>query len=239
MLWDTAGNVLNDAAVELGLVPADLESPYSSTDPAILQLRRLLKSVGQRLVRAHAWSQLVKPVVVTTEPGTASYPLPEDFARPVDQTSWNRSARLPMAGPVGAQGWQMLQAISSSPAANTLYRLVGNQLVLYPAPATIADIAFEYVSTWWVQQDLETPTRDAPDGGADILWFDRQLLLAGVKLAFLSAKGFDTTAAEEEYDEAFAAARGADAAGPSLHLNGPAGPHLLDWHNVPEGGWGG
>lgn len=218
--FDTANNVLNDAAVELALTDADMADAYASTNPAVIQLRRLLKALGRDLLREYQWTHLQKTHLLFTFSTSDTYPLPADFARIIDSTAWNRSQQMPLGGPFYAQGWQVLKAHSASGTVWLNYRIVGNQLALHPTPATGESLSYEYVSRWWVQEDGDAlPTTDAPDEASDVLWLDSRLLVAGLVLRFRAAKGFDTAAAQREFNDALAAAQGGDGAAPALSLD--------------------
>lgn len=241
MAWDNAANIINDAAVELGLISTDIPEPWESTDANIVQLCRLLKSVGQDLLRDYAWTHLQKTYAFETTGGIEAYDLPDDFARVLDQTQWNRTQQMPLLGPVAAQGWQYLKAVNTVGAGYRLFRIVGDQFLLNPIPTGEDQVAYEYVSRYWVRHldDVE-PTDEALLDGEDTLYFDRRLLVCGVKLAFQRAKGFDATAAKADFDEALARARGADGAAPVLSLNGRGalGERFVGPRNLPDTGFG-
>ncbi|NBD11829.1 phage adaptor protein [Corallococcus silvisoli] len=241
MAWDTAANILNDAAVELGLYATDQTDPFDSTDAAVAQLCRLLKSVGQDLVRDYQWSHLQKEYTFATVPGTGDYALPPDYARLIDQTPWNRSGVMPLVGPLNAQGWQVLRAVTSTGAVGLWFRVVGNRLSLLPVPGTAQHLAYEYISAHWVQPTGQTaPTAETPTDGDDVLCFDRRLLVCALKLSWKKAKGFDASAAQDDFERALSRAQGGDGAAPVLSLNGcRLGPErLLNGVNVPDTGFG-
>lgn len=215
--FDTANNVLNDAAVEMALIAADLPDAYASTEAAIVQLRRLLKGLGQDLANDFRWTHLQKTYNFITTPGVEAYALPSDFSRIIDGTEWNRSQQMPLGGPIGPHGWQVLKAQSASGLVWLHFRIVGNQLLLHPVPSTVQSLAYEYISTWWVKDSTSpSPNTDGPDAATDVLLFDRRLLVAGLVLRFREAKGFDTRAAQRIYDDALRAAQGGDGAAPAL-----------------------
>lgn len=239
--WDTAASVINDAAVELGLIAADIPDPYTSNDVNISQLRRFLKSLGQDLVRDHQWSTLQKTWTLATQPGLSVYELPHDYQRFIDQTGWNRTQRMPLLGPLSPQGWQMLQVLTSAGVVDVMYRIVGGEFHLYPTPQVEDTIAYEYISTDWVAVNgEEVPNHDRPESGGDLLFFDPRLLVCGLKLRWMRAKGFDTTAAQDDYDRALSRAQGADGSAPVLSLNYQpfSANRMLDARNVPETGFG-
>ena len=238
MAWPDAANIINNAAQELGLYSGSLTDPTASTDPNVFQLIRVIRGLGQDLVRDFPWSHLQKVHTFSTADGTAYYELPEDFGRLVEGTLFNRTQGRQLGSPLSAQSWQMLHASPSTGPLDKAYRFLGSKLHLYPTPSAVETVAFEYVSTWWVQEaGEEAPNDEGIQDGGDILWLDRRLLIAGGKLRFLQAKGFDTTAAQREYDLAYSRATGADSSSPVIRLGsrlgGLAGP------NIPETGFGG
>ncbi len=232
MAWDTVANVVSDAAIELGLVPTAIANPYAATDPNILQLNALLKTLGQRLLRARQWSHLVTRYTFNTVDGTASYALPTPFGRIIDQTAWNTTNQRPMAGPATAQAWEGLKATSTT-GVDDVFRIFGDLFYIHPTPSSIEAIAYAYASRYWVDTGGgTTPDAEAPTTKDDSLFFDRQLLVSGLKLAFLRTKGFDTTTAQGEYDAAWAYAASADGAAPVLSIGGGGSFHYLDCSNI-------
>jgi hypothetical protein len=230
--FDTAGSIVNDAAVEIGL--SSVADPYASTDANIIQLCTLLKSCGRELVHIRDWTHLRKEYTFTTVGGTDSYPLPADFHNMYDQTWWNRTNRLPVGGPLSAQEWQYLKARLVGVVFTVLFRPMNQQIVIYPdGTATPGgyQIAFEYNTAYWVS-DTATPTvlaRDAPTASTDIVWFDPLLIMRFLKVTFLKAKGFDSSAAQEEFDTTLERVKGDDAISPILSLNGALRNQEIDW----------
>jgi hypothetical protein len=239
--YDTAANILNDAAVELGLYATDLADPYESTDANVIQLRRLLKGLGQDLARDHQWSHLQAEYTFNTSIGVYGYALPDGFLRLIDQTQYNRTRQERLDGPLSAQGWQYLKALSAAGTVEFWFRVKGAEIHLYPTPTANFSMAMEYVSGLWVAApDDVNPSMDAPTVGTHILWFDRRLLVCGLKLAFQRAKGFDSTAAQSDFNEALARALGGDGAAPVLGLNsrGVLAQRLVGPGNLPDTGYG-
>lgn len=69
--YDTAGEIISDAALELGL-GTQTTDPYGSLDPNIQQLCGLLKSGGRKLVFSRDWTYLVAEYVFVTLPNWAT-----------------------------------------------------------------------------------------------------------------------------------------------------------------------
>jgi hypothetical protein len=240
MTWDTAGDIVNDAAVELGLISFQgrLSDPFTPTDTNIGLLCQLMKSLGRTLRQARQWSQLTNECTITTVADQEAYALPADFGAMIDQSGWNRTKRFPLTGPATPQEWQYLEASTAGPVLSVVFRPLRGSLYIYNAPAA-QSITFEYSSTYWVQQSGETaPNTDGPENSADLIWFDGDLVSRGLKFAYLKNKGFDYTAAEREFDEKLQLALSDDAAAPVLRLSGRSGTRLLDENNLPSTGYG-
>jgi hypothetical protein len=241
-LWDTAHNVINDTAFQLGLIVSAVADPYTSTEPNVILLRALLKDLGRNLLREHGWTHLQKVHTFDTEAATAAYDLPEDSARTISGTYWNRGQLLPMGGPLSPQEWQALKSGLGVTAFQYYFRVYGDLMYLHPTPSSVVTIAYEYQSTWWVQgeNDPDAPSKANPTDKDDTLWFDPRLLTTGLKLAFLTQKGMDTSAAANAYERALAHALGMDGASPTLSISGggvrPFRP--IDGLNLPDTGFG-
>lgn len=243
--WATAGEIVNAAAVEVGL--SDCSDPFASIDPNIKQLCWLLKSLGRRIVTIRFWTHLRAEHTFTTVALQSTYPLPTDFRRMVDQTWWNRTNRLPVGGPLSAQEWQYLKARLVGVVFNVLFRPMDRLISLYPDTTTPGGqvIAFEYESSYWVSRTgtPDTASLDAPTLSSDLVWFDKLLLIAGLKLDFLKAKGFDTTSAQQDYNLALEAAKGVDSISPIISITRGAGMRgvvdpLIGTQSVPITGFG-
>lgn len=236
-LYDTVANVVSDAAAELGL--GTVSDVFASTDANVVQLRTLLKSTGRKLGKLRRWRQLVKEHTFLTTSGEDTYTLPAGFVSMVDQSGWNRTQRMPL-NPLEPQAWQYLEAGGIGLTLTAYFRPRDLTLQLWPAsPPAGETIAFEYVSRYWVAV-AATPTvgtKDAPTLNTDVLLFDVSLLVPALKVAFLLAKGFDSTAAQAEFDAALGMEASANVgAAPVLSLNGRGG--ALPVFNVADTGFG-
>ena len=246
--FQTAGDLINRVSIALfGTKSAD---PFASQDPAFIQLCTLATECGQELVQNSAWQMLISSYTFTTADGDSGiYNLPDDFAYMIDQTGWQKGtpgSPSPMAGPASAQWWSYMN--SSSMIGPTIYgwfRIQEGQLHLWPQPPPIGvPIRFEYISRGRVKD--ATSTSEAPvfadhvDLSADVVLFEPILFVKKLKLAWLQAKGFDTTKAEDEYLAALESWMGKDQSAPILSVTGdsPFGFRLLDQRNVPETGYG-
>jgi hypothetical protein len=239
--WKTVAELVSDVALEEGIAQAPIVDPYGSADPNILQLTALLKSAGRSVVRERAWSHLQRELVFQTVAGQPSYGLPSDFREMVPQSGWDRTTLYQLGGPIGAEVWQLAQAIHIVGSVYPFIRFAGGQISFTPTPTSVQTIAFEYRSWFWVRPSAGTdPTSDAPTAATDILCFDGALMVCALKLAWEKAKRFDTATAQADYDRALAAAMNEDSAAPEIPIgsSGDSSPAQDVWSNVAQTGIG-
>lgn len=230
------------AGVELGIgVPTN---PYSSTDQAVVQLVGLLNSAGKELLTMREWQRLIVSYSFTTAvpPDTGLYSLPVDYGYMIDQTDWNPTNRLPLGGPLSAQDYTYL--LATNLASSTIYisfREKAGQFVVLPQPPPNGQkISFEYMSRYWVAT-AGAPTvlaKDAPTLPDDILLYEPIVIQKLLKLRFLEAKKFDTTAACQQFENALMSWGGKDKSAPILSAARSRGFPYLGDRNVPETGYG-
>ena len=243
--FDTASEVVNSAAVECGLT-ADSDV-FASTNAAIVQMRTMLANVGRELLGLHQWNRFVKVHSITTNvpPDTGDYDLPTDFGYMIDQSGWtptNAGMGLPLGGPLSEQDWAYL--VNTNLASSTIYvsfKLSEGQFQVLPQPPPDGiDINFSYVSRYWVAT-AAAPTvlaKDKPTANDDIILYEPILITKFLKLRFLEAKGFDTTAASAQFHSVFMQWTGKDAGAPVLNAARMRLFPYLGWRNIPETNYG-
>jgi hypothetical protein len=120
-----------------------------------------------------------------------------------------------------------------------VYRMRGGKLELFFSPSASENLKLSYTSRAWVR-DASDPLvfRDYVKNDADVVLFDPELMEAALKLRFLIAKGFDTNAAQSEYDDALEAAQNADSDAPVLSPTPYEYPLLSPAFNLPDTGYG-
>lgn len=238
MRTETAINVINDTLFELGLITAALANPYTSTNALAILSRYLLKALGQELVRKRQWTHLQKTHIFNTANGVGDYALPTDFIGMVHSTEWNRTTGIPLSGPAGPRGWQVLKSSTSGTGTpDYTYRVYANRLYLHETPTATETLVYEYQSAFWVLPSGQTvPTTEEPSASTDTLWFDKRLLVSGLKAKLLEQKGMDSSAARNEFEAALAEAAGDDGAHPVLSLSVPRATQRHP--DFPLTGWG-
>jgi len=233
---ETAATIINDTAIEVGLVPVN--DPYSTQDEAFVQLRGLLNSAGRELVTMFAWEMLQRPFEITTQIGdSGTYALPTDFDHFTDQTGWNISARLPVYGPLSPQDWAAMTSLPIVPVTYLGFRLSNNKIDIFPSPPPPdAQLKWWYISRNWVQAGANTADRATSAG--DVVMYDPTLMVKFLKVKYLSAKGFDIGTASREFDMTFMSMTGQDKGARVLSAAGSGGFPYLGHRNLPWTGYG-
>jgi len=238
--YETALTIVQRTLRRMGLtVPAFV---YTGSDETALQMGELLNQVGRRLLTENdeGWQQLNKTWALSTVSPTVLYDLPSDYDAFIDSTFWNNTTRLPLIGPVSAQQWNMLKARAlGASTLSLIYRLRGSQLEFYQVPSAM-DLRIDYRSRGWVRLADGSTFRDYASNDDDTLLWDTELVCAGLKLAFMEAKGFDSTAAKRDYDNLLEVEIAADRDAPTLSASrGSQGEPLISpWFNLPDTGYG-
>ncbi len=242
--YKTTAEVISDAAIELGLVPAEIANPHTITDPNIVQLLVFLKAEGRRLAAAHDWTDLQVSYTFPTVNGQPTYALPSDFGRIISETIWDRNEDRPLVGPATAQVWEALQSGGPNVVIGTAFRIFGEILYLYPTPTSVRTIAYQYQSAYWTRQSGSTPGEplesDKPEttySGEDIPLFSHRLLVSAVKLRYLKAKGMPAQDTQDEYDSALSIALGNSSNSASISI-APPRAYRPGLGQPPGSGWG-
>jgi hypothetical protein len=238
--------------VQLGLAtgPASgLTDPFAASDPNLAQLCEYLTSLGSDLTINHNWPQFRKEYTFVTSSAQNVYQLPADFHEMIDQTGWNRSTRMPLAGPATPQEWQYLKSRAPSLLINVVFRLDGDTANAGPtleinpgvSPPDSQTIAFEYMSDLWAMTTGgSTPDKRAPTVGSDVVFYDDELIIAGLKLAWRSDRGFDTMELRETFERRLEHCIGKSLGAVTISLDGALRgvDRLIDDRNLPITGFG-
>jgi hypothetical protein len=239
--FDIVSAILADVGVELGLGVPTADFAGTGSDVNAARLTRLLKSTGRRLVLQHPWLQLRGEYTFTTA-GTTTYTLPDAFQSVLDITAWNRTTNQRVIHVTDEQ-WHAMKATGITTLTMIFRQIFSSnsdssladkpQLEFITATGTGDTIALECRSRHWVRPAaLAATLLDAPTAATDRVMIDTQLITRALKLAFLRELGFDSTAAQMDFEETLATVRSANA-GPAEVLT-IGSSRSRDWPHVPE-----
>lgn len=198
------------------------------------------------------WAQIVSvdsPTQITmslpaTQSNTGSYnfsqnqyDLPADFDSYIDDTAWDRTSHWPLMGPQSAQDWAQIKGGLIATGPRMRYRFNDGQFLLNPNPANNFMISLEYVSNGWVRNGSGVmQTAFSSDG--DTCIFDDQLMITGLKMKWLQAKGLEWGYVADEFARRLNILQAKDKGSPVLSISREAPNILLGPWNIPDGNWG-
>jgi hypothetical protein len=148
------------------------------------------------------WQRLIREQTITTANGTATYSLPTDWARYVDQTLWDATNYWQMRGSLSGQEWQYLKRSGATGATTRKQvRLFGNLVNIFPTPTAIQSLIIEYVrNTPWTASD-GTTFKATPTADTDLFAMPQRLLELELKWRFKHAKGVDYSEDAQEAED--------------------------------------
>lgn len=240
---DFARNITGQKAVTDVMRAIGLVSPPSisdSQDRTAQQFWSLASEVGQQLLDEDDWQVLSKEFTIVTTEGVTDYPLPADFNAFFNDASWNRTQRLPVLGSLSQGEWQMLKARNlGGTTFAMMYIITDNTVKFYSVGAGGQTVVIPYRGRGWVVSADGTTYRDNLQFNDDVILYDPQLFKAGLKVAWETAKKFDTTGSVNEYNRLLSAAKAKDSPARTLSLaRGRAGYPYLGMINIPDTGYG-
>jgi hypothetical protein len=216
--------------------PASL---FSNPDTTARQMLALANREGMEQSSAFAWPQLRRLEQFDTVSGTQAYDMPADFSRMIAATIWSEGLRWPLLGPLTPQEWatQIYGWQNFGPRAR--FRLMQNQMWLWPIPDSVDTIVYEYEGTGWALNADGVTYQSAWLNDTDTFALDEQAFMLGLKWRLLRAKGQDYQQEQKTYVDALDRAMGRSAGNRTLSLGGQnMGVRLLDWNNIPSTGFG-
>jgi len=211
----------------------------SNQEASVQQLLSFVRSVCEDLLEEFDWQVLQSRYTFTTSDGVDEYAFPSDIQRFSNGTFFDQTNRWPLRGPLTPSQWEWLLTTNVVSGPFERFRVVKDKLFLYPVPGTTPyNFVFEYVSNSYVRDaSLGTPKSDFTQD-ADVIVFDHRVVIYGVKLKWMTAKGLDSSAALSDYVRALEFAKGSDSPAPTLSLIGGTGIPLLSTANIADGGFG-
>lgn len=166
------------------------------------------------------------------------YAFPSDFDREISKTNFDRTDHWANLGPKSPQEWQWLQSGNISTAPRYRYRRYGNKLRFFPAPTSVINMVYEYVSQYWViPTGGSNPTKAAISLDTDLFIYPDDLMIAGLKAFWKLENGLMWEVAGKEFIDLADARYATDEDNPTLNLAPRMPSQLLNISAVPEGSW--
>ncbi len=166
------------------------------------------------------------------------FAFPSDFDRMISKTNFDRTDHWANLGPKSPQEWQWLQSGNISTAPRFRYRRYGNKFRLFPAPTSVINMVYEYVSQYWViLSGASTPTKALFSLDTDICIYPDDLMVAGLKAFWKLENGLMWDVAAKEFLNLADIRYATDEDNPTLNLAPRMPSQLLNISSVPEGSW--
>lgn len=241
-------SAVNGVCIRSSMPPSN--DPAGSLDPLYMQIIAHINDAALELQGDYQWPLLTRHGSITISADSVgqkekAFDLPVDFLTFVDQTQWNTGTQLPALGPVAHQAWQNYLVRNWVPQLTFFWQLREGRLwVLNPPyytvlPASPPVFDFVYRSSA-VCTDADDPsiykTYASKNGDTFILDGAAIMLLGRVK--FLGAKGFDTAAAEIDYQRRIEQVIDQSIAAPVISLVKTSTFPYIGLANVPDTGYG-
>jgi hypothetical protein len=232
----TALQIIQQAALELGLnKPNEVSASLENTGQ---QMLALLNAAGSDLSVMFPWQEISAVYAFQTVAAQAAYSFPANMNYVIDETFWDLSNHWPVLGPLTAQEWAAVTADVGSIAGREVFRFIGDRLVLFPTPASVTNMSYEYVTADWVEDGLNLGSyKTAVTADADIPRLNSNLLVKALKVKMWGAKGLDTTALLGEFQLLYEALIGKNKGAKTLSLTARSGSSLLSGCNTPASDW--
>jgi hypothetical protein len=228
--------IVQDVADRVGIPRTT--SVVGSNDMQIRQLLALVNQDGVEIARRHPWQQITKEKVFTTIASeTQTSVIPSDFDRFVDGTVYNRTKSRIAQGPLTAHEYQDYKSRLASLVYDA-FRVRGNDFLILPTPGAGDNWAFEYVSTWWVVANGETPISKAKfTSDDDSSIFPEELHTLGLTWRYKRSRGLDYAEDFNSYETFFKTLTGRDGGRRILSMGGNSDQRIPRAPTAPDGNW--
>jgi hypothetical protein len=214
-------------------------SVLGSTDKQIIQILTLLEEEGNDLATRHQWQGLTKEAALTTianeDQGSINTIAATGFRYIKNNTIWDRTDRLPVIGPMNGMEWQALKAVTTT-GPRYQFRILGDHLLVNPAPVAGHNWRFEYVSRNWIMDTNGTTTKEFFTADTDTVILSHSILLQGIRWRWLREKGLDYAELFNTYEMQVKDAMGRDGGAKTLYADGE-GMQVRPGIWVPSGNW--
>lgn len=227
--------IVQEAAVLLSLPRPSVV--VTSQDAAIQELFALANEEGDDLAARGQWQALtMEASFVTIAAEDQAYAVNADFGYCIPDTAFNRSQSAKLQGPLGAQLWQTMQAMTPAAPTGGYFRIRGSSFLMWPTPQAGDTIVYEYVSDYWAKTSAGTP-KAAFSADADLTFLPERLMIEGLRWRYKQLKGLDYSEDLRTYELGVQRALGRDGGERALSINSgviidpdalPGFPNLID-----------
>lgn len=216
----------------------------SNSDPQVLQAMGLLNEFCDDMTTRKAWQvTTLEATFVSTaaeDQGSIHTIAPYGFQRILLETVFDRTQELPLFGGLSASEWQARKAFNIT-GPQYEFRLRGDHLLFSPALPAAHTIAFEYNSTFYIQNNAVSGTDPAAyrqywSKDTDTCLLNDALPLSYLRWAWKKEKGLEYAEDFAKYERIVATYCASDARPQVALLHGRT-LELRPGIWVPAGNW--
>lgn len=221
-----------------------IEQPSTIIDD-LSDTSRRLKSIASRsgriLVKKYNWAVLQKEHTFNTAAATASYALPDDFARMIDQTTWDRANYWQQRGPSSPQDWQIVKSgLIASAQLRKRFRIKPDTRVkkffIDPTPTAIEAQVYEYISNEWVIKSDNSEAYTDWNADTDTPLIDDLLIELDMSWRLKNQLGLAYLDDKKDFDDLLESVLGNDGGKAVLDIGSPV--DVISAANLPDGDFG-
>ena len=210
-----------------------------NSDPQVAQLLGLLNEAIDYIIQRFQWQPLIRQAVFTSidgeDQGNIGVLAGAGFRYIVNDTLMNRTLRLPIFGPIGAQRWAALKTLPNS-GPFYKYRISANRLLFNPPGVAGHTIAFEYYSADAVLNFEGLLPHHSPTADTDYINFYDDIILSCLRWKWKYEKGLDYAEDLRAFEEILNNTKARDGSKPVLSMDGSTDGFRPGIY-VPSGNW--
>jgi hypothetical protein len=215
---------------------ASLSTNFMVTGTGIPQNTYYVSDNGTDIVLSNAATATATGTYTFSQ---TKFVLPSTFDRLIDRTDWDKTQHWEMLGPETPQQWQWLKSGFISTGPRVRYRMLAQELQIWPPLGANHLLGLEYITSSWVALAAGSqPTKAAFTLDTDTCVFNDRLMVLGLKLKYAEAKGLETLALYRDYKNQLDIAKANDGGSPTLSMAPRISSILVGWNNLPDSGYG-
>jgi hypothetical protein len=232
MALSTLLEIVRRAAGEMGIPRPSIV--VGSSDLQVQQLYDFANAVGADLLEHYPWTALQTLATVNTVAGQADYDLPDDFQGFISDTGWDRSNDWRLIGPDSPQRDRELRESGAVDPVRRRFRRLGGIIRINPTPTVDGEeLVYEYVSKKWARSFSGAPQEEFAADTDTTIWPAR-LMVDGIKMEFMSAKGMYADPLREKYEARRDRLVASDLGGGALNMEGCSPSEDSEVFSVPS-----
>lgn len=215
---------------------ASLTSDFQVTGTGVPQNTYVSSASGTTVVMSNKATDTSTGAYVFSQ---TKFALPLAYDRLINRTNWDKTQHWEMLGPDTMQQVSWLKSGFISTGPRIRYYLLGDQLNIWPPLGAEHLLGFNYITSYWIYATgATTLSKRLFTLDTDTCIFPDRLMVLGLKLKYLEAKGFDTTAVYRDWINQKDIAKANDAGSPTLAMAPRIGSVLIGSNNIPDSSYG-